>query len=245
MMVRRTALFFCLLIAACASGAQSAAPLPQPTGWVAVLVAGDDQEPAFANAVDAMADKLEDDGVDPKRIVILKAGASGAAAATGNNIQRVFAALTPAEGEGCFVFMTSHGQQEGGLVLAASRTYLAPSGLDRLLAGPCRDRPTVVIASGCFSGVYADSRAMRTPNRVIVTAARRDRSSFGCNASMRFTVFDECILRAIDRGLLWQTVMDHARACVAQHEQDADYHPPSEPQLFIGPGVAQLTAFPR
>ena len=85
----------------------------------------------------------------------------------------------------------------------------------------------------------------RPLDAIVVTAARRDRSSFGCNASMRFTVFDECILRAIDRGLLWQTVMDHARACVAQHEQDADYHPPSEPQLFIGPGVAQLTAFPR
>ncbi|MGH6937815.1 C13 family peptidase [Hypericibacter sp.] len=244
-MLKRTALLFCLAIAACASGAQPAAPLQQPTGWVAVLIAGDNQEPAFANAVDAMADKLEGAGVDPKRITVLKAGAKGAAAAIGSNIQRVFAGLAPAESEGCFVFMTSHGQREGGLVLAASRTYLAPSGLDRLLAGPCRDRPTVVIASGCFSGVYTDSGAMRTPNRVILTAARRDRSSFGCNASLRFTVFDECILRAIDRGLPWQTVMDRSRACVTQHEEDADYHPASEPQLFIGQSVAQLTAFPR
>jgi len=130
-------------------------------------------------------------------------------------------------------------------VLAASRTYLPPSGLDRLLSGPCSDRPTVVITSGCFSGVYADSGAMRTANRVILTAARRDRSSFGCNASLRFTLFDDCILQAIDRGLPWRTVMDRARACVAQHEQEADDHPPSEPQLFIGQSVAQLTAFSR
>lgn len=244
-MLKRSALFFCFLIAACTSGAQSAAPLPQPTGWVAVLIAGDNQEPAFANAVDAMADKLEGDGVDPKRITVLKAGASGAAAATGRNIELVFADLLPAEGQGCFVFITSHGQRDGGLVLAASRTYLPPGILDRLLAGPCSDRPTVVIASGCFSGVYSDSRAMRAPNRVILTAARRDRASFGCNASLHFTVFDQCILQAIDRGLPWRTVMDRARACVAQHEQEADYHPPSEPQLFIGQGVAQLTAFSR
>ena len=242
-MLKRTALLFCLVIAACASRALPAAALPQPTGWVAVLIAGDDREPAFANAVDAMADKLEGEGVDPRRITVLKAEASGAAAATRSNIQQVFADLAPAAGEGCFVFMTSHGQREGGLVLAASRTYLAPSALDRLLSGPCSDRPTVVIASGCFSGVYSDSRAMRAPNRVILTAARRDRSSFGCNASLRFTLFDDCILRAIDRGLSWQTVMDRARACVAQREQDADYHPASEPQLFIGPGVARLTAF--
>jgi hypothetical protein len=108
-MLKWTVLLFCLLLAACASGARPAAPLPQPTGWVAVLIAGDDQEPAFANAVDAMAEKLEGDGVDPKRITVLKAGAKGAAAATGSNIGRVFADLAPAEGEGCFVFMTSHG----------------------------------------------------------------------------------------------------------------------------------------
>lgn len=244
-MLKRTALLICLEIAACVSSAALAGPLPQPTGWVAVLIAGDDQEPAFANAVDAMADKLEGEGVDPRRITVLKAESSGAAAATGSNIRRVFADLAPAAGEGCFVFMTSHGQRGGGLVLAASRTYLAPAVLDRLLNGPCRERPTVVITSGCFSGVYSDSSAMRTPNRVILTAARRDRSSFGCNANLRFTVFDECILRAIDRGLPWQSIMDRARACVAQRERDADYHPASEPQLFIGPGVARLTAFPR
>lgn len=243
-MSKRIALLFCLVIAAGASRALPAASLPQPTGWVAVLIAGDDQEPAFANAVDAMADKLERECVDPRRITVLKAEASGAAAATRSNIQRVFADLAPATGEGCFVFMTSHGQREGGLVLAASQTYLAPVGLDRLLNGPCSGRPTVVIASGCFSGIYADSRAMRAPNRVILTAARRDRSSFGCNASLRFTLFDDCILRAIDRGLPWQTVMDRARACVAQREQDADYHPASEPQIFVGQAVEQLIAFP-
>ena len=243
-MLKRIALLFCLVIAACASHALPAAALPQPTGWVAVLIAGDDQEPAFANAVDAMADKLEREGVDPGRITVLKAEAGGVAAATRGNIQRVFADLTPAAGEGCFVFITSHGQREGGLVLAASQTYLAPVGLDRLLSGPCDDRPTVVIASGCFSGIYAESRAMRASNRVILTAARRDRSSFGCNASPRLTVFDGCILRAIDRGLSWQTVMDHARACVAQREQDADYHPASEPQIFVGQAVEQLIAFP-
>ena len=101
-MLKRTALLICLGIAACVSSAALAAPLPQPTGWVAVLIAGDDQEPAFANAVDAMADKLESEGVDPKRITVLKAEASGAAAATRSNIRRIFADLTPAEGEGCF-----------------------------------------------------------------------------------------------------------------------------------------------
>ena len=50
----------CLSLAACASSPETAAqvPLQQPTGWKAVLIAGDDAEPAFDNAVDAMARKI-------------------------------------------------------------------------------------------------------------------------------------------------------------------------------------------
>jgi len=241
--LKRAIFFFCF-VTACASGTEPVEPLPQPTGWTAVLIAGDNQEPAFDNAVDAMAEKLEGYGIEAKSIVTLKASRSGAGAATRTNIDRAFTNLVPAVGQGCFVFVTSHGQQERGLVLVASRGYLMPSDLDGLLNRHCGDRPTVVIASGCFSGIYASSRTMQAANRIILTAARRDRTSFGCNASRRFTVFDQCILSGIDRGLSWSTVMERTHACVTQHEEEADYHPPSEPQIFVGQAVERQTAFP-
>src|SRR5258706_10702628 len=60
--------------------------LPQPTAWRAVLVAGDDQEPAFDNAVDAMAHKLAELGVPRSNVVILKANGENEQEGTSANI---------------------------------------------------------------------------------------------------------------------------------------------------------------
>jgi Peptidase C13 family len=228
-------------LAACTSIHESAShgPLPQPTGWKAVLIAGDDQEPAFDNAVDAMAAKLARLGIARRDITILKATARGAQAATKENIVEAFANLTPGHGQGCFIFVTSHGGRDSGLVMTRAQAMLTPSDLDDLLRGPCEDKPTVVIASGCFSGIFAEGGSMPATNRVILTAARDDRTSFGCDAKRKYTVFDECVLGSIERGLPWQAVMDQARACVASDEQKLGVMP-SSPQIWIGGDVASL-----
>jgi uncharacterized lipoprotein YmbA len=46
----RVAILVALLLAGCASPEEAARPLPQPSAWKAVLIAGDDAEPAFDNA---------------------------------------------------------------------------------------------------------------------------------------------------------------------------------------------------
>ena len=242
--MKRVALYLCCFIAACTSRVEPVDPLPQPTGWTAVLIAGDNKTPAFDNAVDVMAEKLKSYGVDAKDIVTLKASADGTAAATRSNIDRAFTNLAPAAGQGCFVFVTSHGTYGRGLVLAASRTNLSPGNLDDLLDRQCGDRPTVVIASGCFSGIYTSSRSMQAANRIILTAARSDRTSFGCGASSLLTVFDYCILTGIDQGLSWQAVMEKTRGCVTRYEEEAHLHPPSSPQIFVGQAMERQTAFP-
>ena len=109
-------------LVACNTSADDAAakapPIPQPSGWKAVLIAGDNQEPAFDNAVDAMAAKLTSFGVPRSDISILKATSVDQHAATRANIRRAFAELNPAPTDGCFVFITSHGGEGRGLVLA-------------------------------------------------------------------------------------------------------------------------------
>jgi Peptidase C13 family len=242
--LKRAALYLCCFIAACASRVEPVDPLPQPTGWTAVLIAGDESAPAFDNAVDVMAETLESYGVDAKGIVTLKASAGGTAAATRSNIDRAFTNLAPAAGQGCFVFVTSHGDYGRGLVLAASRTNLAPGSLNDLLDRKCGDRPTVVIMSGCFSGIYASRHSMQAANRIILTAARDDRASFGCGAGSLFTVFDYCILTSIERSLSWQAVMGKTRGCVARYEEETHSHPPSSPQIFVGQAMELQTAFP-
>lgn len=239
----------CTMLAACsappAATATSHGPLPQPMGWKAVLIAGDDKEPAFDNAVDAMAGKLAEFGVPSSNIAILKATEQGRQAATDANAADAFAGLDPAATDGCFVFITSHGGPDRGLFMKRDRGFLDPGELDRLLSRPCAARPTVVIASGCFSGNFAEGRRMPAANRTILTAARDDRSSFGCNAGRKLTIFDACVLDSLERRLTWQAVMDKARACVAANEQALGVDAPSRPQISVGADVKDLLVFSR
>ena len=86
---------------------------------------------------------------------------------------------------------------------------------------------------------------MPAPNRVILTAARDDRPSFGCNADRTFTVFDQCVLASLDGGLRWQSVMDKARGCVADNEAALGVEAPSQPQISVGAEVSGLRVFRR
>ena len=240
------ALVFFLSLAGCAAPSASAtSAAPQPQGWKALLIAGDDQEPAFDNAVDGMAARLEAFAVPRSNIAILKATASGRRAATIDNIRAAFAALQPAPSDGCFVFVTSHGAPRSGLVLKRDEGFLAPRGASgSLLAGACGTHPTVVIASGCFSGSFAEGKSMPAPNRVILTAARDDRPSFGCNAAPQV------------HGLRWlRSRQSPARRRLercdgsgsrvrCRQRAGARDRSPSGPQLSIGPGAGKLRAFP-
>ena len=224
--------------------APSATASLQPAGWKAILIAGDDAEPAFDNAVDAMADKLAAFGVPRSNITKVKADGQGAEAGTRENIEAAFARLAPAAGDGCFVFLTSHGLPNRGLLMKRARSHLNPNGLSTLIDMTCRDKPTVVIASGCFSGAFAEGREMPTANRVILTAARRDRPSFGCNSKLRYTFFDRCVLDNLEHGVAWNEVMDKTRDCVAVEEGKLRVQP-SEPQLYVGSVARELKVFAR
>jgi hypothetical protein len=232
-------------VAACeapSEAATKAPPMPPPTGWKAVLVAGDDHEPAFDNAVDAMAGKLASFGVPRSSIALLKASAYNEHGATLANIRRAFTELHPGPTEGCFVFVTSHGGEGRGLALVRDGVFLSPSELASLLSRSCGARPTVVIASGCYAGSFAKGRTVPAANRAILTAAREDRPSFGCDAGLRYTVFDQCVLDNMERGITWSDVMGRTRQCVAARERTMGDRP-SDPQLSVGSAVAGLKVF--
>jgi len=236
-----------LALAGCSSPppslAVASAPIPQPIAWKAVLIAGDDREPAFDNAVDAMARKLRSFGVSPSNIAVLKADGRGPQAATGQNVLDAFDRLDPGPGEGCFVFVTSHGGENAGLVIRSANAFLEPRDMGGLLDRSCGERPTVVIASGCYSGIFAEGGSVPAPNRMILTAARDDRRSFGCSADRQFTVFDQCVLGHLKRGRRWTAAMQEIRDCVAANEQSLGVDTPSSPQISAGADVVDLEIF--
>ena len=59
----------------------------------------------------------------------------------------------------------------------------------------CGNRPSVIVMSACYSGQFV--APLQGDNRIIMTAARPDRTSFGCGELDHYTFFDDCFLRAL------------------------------------------------
>ncbi len=225
--------------------AATAVPGPAATSvpasrWRALLVAGDDASPAFDNGVDAMRATLQMLGVPtiaaltsmPEQV------APGRALATTASLNGSLRATGAVSGDACLVFLTSHGDT-GGLLLRRSRALYSPVQLEAALTAGCGAAPTVVVVSACHSGTFLTD-AMRKPNRVVLTAARRDRSSFGCGAASRYTYFDACLVDAMQGATTWRDVHARATSCVSDLEGKLGAKPPSLPQAFFGAAVSDL-----
>jgi hypothetical protein len=130
---------------------------------------------------------------------------------------------------GCLIYFTSHGSPDGVVV---GEGLWRPAGLGRMVDDLCGQRPTVVIVAACFSGVFVP--AMDGPNRMVLTAARPDRASFGCGEADRYTFFDTCLLQSLPHVPDFAALGPAVQACVAKREHDLGASPPSEPQLEIG-----------
>jgi hypothetical protein len=80
--------------------------------------------------------------------------------------------------------------------------------------------------------------ALSAPNRLVITAARQDRTSFGCSATEKYTYFDDCVLTAFRGAHDFPDLASAAQACVARKEKDTGMSPPSEPQVSLGTDIA-------
>lgn len=223
----------------------NAAAANAPDGnWLVVLAAGDDAEPVFDDATRALARRLAAAGVPAANIHRLSASRAelhlGAEPATAEILLRSIAGLSARPGDRCFVFLTSHGEPNAGLWLARSRRALHPEELAQALSRGCPEVPTVVIVSGCYTGGFA-AGAMAAPNRIILTAARRDRPSFGCQVERTYTFFDQCLLGALPKAANWQAVFAVTSRCVSREEHTLGERP-SEPQAYFGSAMAKMSA---
>jgi Peptidase C13 family len=231
--------FACLLAL---SGTAQAATTSTSGNWQVVLAAGDDSEPVFDNATREMSRRLVAAGVPASHIHRLTASAAeleaGAEPATADVLLRRIADLPARPGNRCLIFLTSHGERGAGLWLARSNRALSPDELARALSQGCASVPTVIIVSACYSGGFATGK-MAKPNRVVLTAARGDRPSFGCQVHRTYNFFDECVLGALPQSATWRGVFDGAGRCVRRMEHALGVLP-SEPQSYFGPAVASL-----
>ncbi len=155
-----------LILLALATGAW-AADAPPGLHYKAVLVAGDWSAAAFDHATEAMQQRLLAGPVAPTDLQRLSAararsGGMGLVIHSGScaGSDRALVASGPTSGV-CFVFATSHGAFEEGLVLVPSQDFLTPTALDRALEIGCGNAPTVAIISSCFCKAVLPSRQWR------------------------------------------------------------------------------------
>ncbi|WGM38405.1 C13 family peptidase [Caulobacter sp. NIBR1757] len=241
-----------------------AAPAAQPgfKDWAAVVVAGDfagahnegDTE-AFDNArrdvaralVERMgfsAENVRQFSVRPQRYNEPGLGQSRLFEIHGGLAQ----VAQKAKG-GCLFYFTSHGIQYGAFLNAEDsrkQTVILPQVMAELIDSACPGRPSVVIISTCFSGVNVP--ALSQPNRLVMTAAAKDRSSFGCGQQNTYPYFDDCFLQSVKVVKTLGALPPAITACVERMERETGMSPPSLPQVDVGSSLRpmlMLYGFPK
>lgn len=206
------------------------------SNWVAVVVAGDwhahDGSPSeiFDNARRDVTRDIESLGVSPDNIDEFSARpGTSVAPATAQGIGNALWDLSNRTSGGCLLYFSSHGSPDG---MVLGNGMLEPRQLERMLNNSCAARPTVVVISACFSGTFVP--ALEASNRMILTAARGDRTSFGCGQTDRYPYFDQCVLSVWPDAGDFPALGRAAQACVAAREKKEHVGPPSEPQMWIG-----------
>ncbi|MFI4963813.1 MAG: C13 family peptidase [Caulobacterales bacterium] len=226
-----------------AAAPAAAAPF---SDWSAVIVAGDwhahsgGPSEAFDNARRDVTQAFEKAGFQPANLrqFSVRPERYRAEALTRSEPQAIYDALadlTAKAAGGCLVYFSSHGAPQGVVI---DQELLPPGVLASMLNTTCGKRPTVVIVSACFSGVFVP--ALAGPDRMVLTAARADRSSFGCGEADRYPYFDQCVLESLPNAADFAALGNTVRACVARREIKERMKPPSEPQLYIGAQLKPL-----
>ena len=232
-------------------------PTPKPlfADWAAMIVAGDAHAHSgadsmvFDNARRDLAKAFVGMGFQPANIVQFSAIAQKfpkekVKPAAEEPITTGLAAVTQRARAGCLIYLTSHGAEDG---IVIGDRIVDPGPIADLIDRDCGVRPTVVIVSACFSGIFVP--ALEGPRRIVFTAARSDRTSFGCGEEDRYTFFDACVLGEIGKAASFPALAERVRACVAarEAEMNAEYRkaheepdPPSEPQFVMDPQLAGM-----
>lgn len=117
--------------------------------------------------------------------------------------------------------------------------YLDAAYAQQLLA-PIPHVPTVIILSACHSGSFI--APLRRPNRLIMTAAAADRSSFGCAFNDPNTYFiGQMLHKAWDPDRTWFELFQRTASEVAALETARKVGPPSNPQFAGDPRINRTT----
>jgi hypothetical protein len=221
---------------------------PGKVNLYAIVFAGDGSQNVFRNEAEyfdkLFSKRLGADG----HVVVLEnnpASLTTRPLATWSNLEdaldAVAAKMDPRQ-DVLLLYFTTHGSEDHTLLVD-----MDPLPLDQLgasdLPGILAEHPfkyKVVIVNACYSGGFIPP--LKNPDTMIITAARADRSSFGCGEQSELTWFGHAFLvDALNKTDDFQQAFKLARTQLAAWEKRDNYEP-SEPQISAGDGIAAQLA---
>jgi hypothetical protein len=134
------------------------------------------------------------------------------------------------------LFVTSHGNTN---VISVSMegvrlNNLTPARLTKALDG-AGIKNRVLILSACYSGSFVPP--LSDENTMILTAARADRTSFGCSNEREWTYFGDAFFNhALRQERTFVAAYERARDLVETWEKEQGLVA-SEPQIFVGDAI--------
>ena len=139
------------------------------------------------------------------------------------------------------VYLASHGAPEGWIATSLpTRATFPPISAASLAAALTQTgiRRRVIIVSACFAASWIP--ALASDDTIVIAAAAKDRTSFGCDDSRQLTYFGEAFLTGpLARGASLHDAFETARGRVAKWEADERFQP-SMPQAFVGRNLQAL-----
>jgi hypothetical protein len=136
-----------------------------------------------------------------------------------------------------FLMLTSHGSAEPELSVSNGSWPLEQ--LDGKTLRAALDasgiRWRVIVISACHAGGFIEPLA--DSSTIVLTAAAKDRSSFGCGDENELTYFGAALIRdALPKADSLESAFEHARALVAERER-AQKLTESNPQAYYGSAI--------
>lgn len=143
------------------------------------------------------------------------------------------------ESDVLFLLLSSHGSSNG--MIEVSMPTAEPLGLSAntvasfLESAGIRNR--VIVVSACYSGAFVEPLA--NDDSIVITAAAKDRTSFGCSDDRHLTYFGEAFFRdALPKATSLREAFEATTRWIAAREQKEKLEP-SQPQAHFGTRLEQ------
>ncbi|MFT4247462.1 MAG: C13 family peptidase [Pseudomonas sp.] len=156
-----------------------------------------------------------------------------------DTLARIGQLMDPDE-DALLLFVTTHGTEDHTLyvqVSADEEDWITPKDLRQAL-DDAGIRNRVIVLSACYSGGFIP--ALKSPDTMIITAARADRASFGCGNTADATYFGQAwLVDALNQTDDFEQAYRLAVDEIAAREK-AEGEPPSMPQVWRGGRIGKV-----